>query len=59
MLKFSETNNFIPGQVVQSVTCLATDSSLTADPGVASSFQARSDTFVEIDSFYGHSPPFR
>ena len=26
-----------PGRVAQSVTCLATDASLTADPGVASS----------------------
>ena len=25
-----------PGRVVQSVTCLATDACLTADPGVAS-----------------------
>ena len=31
------------------VTCLATDASLTADPGVASSIPARSHTFVEID----------
>ena len=28
---------FVPGRVAQSVTCLATDASLTADPGVASS----------------------
>ena len=35
-------------RVAQSVTCLATDASLTADPGVASSFPARSHTFVEI-----------
>ena len=34
---------------MQSVTCLATDASLTADPGVASSIQARSHTFMEID----------
>ena len=27
----------LPGGVVQSVTCLATDACLTADPGVASS----------------------
>ena len=27
----------IPGRVAQSVTCLATDACLTADPGVASS----------------------
>ena len=30
-------------------SCLATDASLTADPGVASSIPARSHTFVEID----------
>ena len=35
--------------MAQSVTCLATDASLTADPGVASSIPARSHTFVEID----------
>ena len=38
-----------PGHVAQSVTCLATDASLTADPGDASSIPARSHTFVEID----------
>ena len=37
------------GGVAQLVTCLATDASLTADPGVASSFLARSHTFAEID----------
>ena len=41
--------NFAPGRVVQSITCLATDGSLTADPGVTNSIQARSHTFVEID----------
>ena len=35
----------IPGRLAQSVTCLATDAYLTADPGVAT----RSHTFVEID----------
>ena len=35
---------FLPGRVAQSVTCLATDVSLTADPGVASSIPARSHT---------------
>ena len=35
--------------IAQSVTCLATDACLTADPGVASSIPARSHTFVEID----------
>ena len=39
----------LPGCVVQSVTCLATDASLTADPGVASSIPLRSHTFMEID----------
>ena len=39
----------IPGCVAQSVTRLATDVSLTADPGVASSIPARSHTFMEID----------
>ena len=34
---------------MQSVTCLTTDACLTADPGVASSIQALSHTFVEID----------
>ena len=38
-----------PGPVAQSVTCLATDACLTADPGVASSIPVRSHTFVEID----------
>ena len=33
----------------QSVTCLATDVSLTADPAVGSLIPARSHTFVEID----------
>ena len=40
---------FEPGPVAQSVTCLATDACLTADPGVARSIPARSHTFVEID----------
>ena len=35
--------------VAQSVTCLATDASLTTDPGLASLIPARSHTFVEID----------
>ena len=39
----------LPGRVAQSVTCLATDASLTADQGVASLIPARSHTFVEID----------
>ena len=39
----------LPGRVAQSVTCLATDACLTADPGVASSMPARSHTFMEID----------
>ena len=39
----------MPGRVAQSVTCLATDASLTVDPGVASSTPTRSHTFVKID----------
>ena len=35
--------------IAQSVTCLATDASQTADPWVASSIPVRSLTFVEID----------
>ena len=41
--------NIKPGRVAQSVTCLATDACLTADPGVASSIPVRPHTFVEID----------
>ena len=44
-----KTPTLAPGRVAQSVTCLETDASLTADPGVASSIPARSHTFVEID----------
>ena len=39
----------LPGRVAQSVTCLATDVCLTADPGVASSIPVWSHTFMEID----------
>ena len=38
-----------PGRVAQSVTCLATDACLTADPGVPSSIPAPYHTFVEIN----------
>ena len=37
------------GHIAKSVTCLATDASLTADPGVASLIAARPHTFFEID----------
>ena len=40
---------YLPGSVAQSVMCLAADTCLTADPGVASMIQARAHTFVEID----------
>ena len=39
----------VPGRVAQSVTCLASDVCLIADPGVESSIPVRSHTFVEID----------
>ena len=48
-LKAHNHKMYGPGRVAQSVTYLATDASLTADPGVASSIPARSHTFVEID----------
>ena len=38
----------ILGNVVQSVSCLPTDASLTADPGVECFILAGSHTFVEI-----------
>ena len=44
---------FLPGRVAQSVTCLATDATLTADTGVASSIPAQTHTFVEIDCQVG------
>ena len=37
------------GRVAQSLTCLATDASLTADPGVTSLILTQSHTFMEID----------
>ena len=39
---------FLLDRIAQSVTCLATDACLTADPGVVSSIPAQSHTFVEI-----------
>ena len=47
--KYFSFNTFSPGRVAQSATCLATDASLTADPGVASLIPALSNTFVETD----------
>ena len=46
---FSKIIPYLPGCIAQSVTCLATDASLTADPGVTSSIPAWSHTFVETD----------
>ena len=45
----NSSNQLGQGHVAQSGMCLATDASLTADPGVASSIPAQSHTFVEID----------
>ena len=47
MQRSSKSN--LPSSIAQSVTCLATDASLTADPVVVSLIPARSHTFVEID----------
>ena len=44
-----QSHLFTLGRIAQSVTCLATDAGLTADPGVTSSIPALSHTFVEID----------
>ena len=41
---------YLPGCVAQSETYLATDASLSADPGVTSLIPAWSHTFVEIDN---------
>ena len=49
LIGYTLVHNQTPGRVEQSVMCLATDGCLTADPGVACSFPARSHTFVEID----------
>ena len=46
---FSELCPPKPGRVAQSVTCLATDASPAADPGVVRSIPARLHTFVKID----------
>ena len=45
----SQKKILLPGCIAQSVICLATDASLTADPGVTSLILVRSHTFVEID----------
>ena len=47
--RYNQVPHLLPGRVAQSVTCLATDASLTADPGVVSSIPTWSHTFVEID----------
>ena len=39
----------LPGCLAQLAMCLATDASLTADPGVDSAIPVRSHTFLEID----------
>ena len=49
LLDFLIMQQTVPGRVAQSVTCLTTDASLTADPEVARSIPARSHTFLEID----------
>ena len=45
----SRVKALLPGRVAQWVTCVATDASLTADPGVPSLIPVLSHTFVEID----------
>ena len=48
-IKSKNVNVYLPGRVAQTVTCLATDACLTADPGVMKLIPALSYTFVEID----------
>ena len=45
----SVKSEYLPGLLVQSVSYLATDTHLTADPGVMSSIPARFHTFAEND----------
>ena len=47
--EFIASKRDVPGRIAQSVMCLATDASLTANPEVTSSITAQSHTFVEID----------
>ena len=47
--QYVPTKYVFSGRVTQSVTFLAADASLAADPGIANSIPARSHTFVEID----------
>ena len=49
MEELFEIVNFEKRSAGQTVTCLATDTSLTTDPGVARSIPTRSHTFLEID----------
>ena len=49
MKKIFRDRNEYTGPRIAVGNMLATDASLTADPGVASSIAARSHTFVEID----------
>ena len=49
VLALSYFMSLSPGHVAQWVTCLAADTCLTADQGVASLILARSHTFMEID----------
>ena len=57
---FPKKDFVLPGRVAQSVTCLAADACLTADPGIVSSIPAPSHSFVEIDheiiSMFIHLP---
>ena len=43
------THTDTPGCIVHSVTCLAADTCLTADPEVGSLIRAWSHSFVEVD----------
>ena len=49
MGKFWQISPELRPLIAQSVTCLAIDACMTADPGVASLIPVRSHSFVEID----------
>ena len=48
-MRYAAFHQGLQGRVAQSVKCLATNVSVTADPGVVSSIAARSHTFVDND----------
>ena len=48
-MRYAAFHQGLQGRIAQSVKCLATNVSVTADPRVAMSIAVRSHTFVDID----------